>query len=788
MKINSKKFYAILMLLSILVLAIVPTVAQEDEDSDTGVTVIVGEVNYTVGFLADFGYGAVNVLLSDSSSFVDQSRTPDRTPNPDYVLPENAQLLGQVTSDPLVSPFTYEIRLPIVPIGEPRDVDNDGEEDAGVIINDISVFVNMYGTPYWDQFREYGAGFSSLLTTDEFALRYEYIGGKLIVWAPDDEQGFPSGFGEDGLLFSDDDPITTLKAGYTVVDMNTDPFTFDRSSTATVDLIEAEQSLQPADYTNLSYTAAFDALIDQMRREYSFTEYKGLDWDALYEEFAPRIAEAEANNDAAAFQFAIRDFTWSIPDGHVGANLPLTNDDFFLNTDGGLGVAVRETDDGRVIVHYLTAGAPAEAAGIQLGAEIIAWNGVPIQEALPEVVTYAAPYSTEHNLRLQQLRYITRSVVGSTITIEYRNPDAEETAKADLVSVRERDSWSFSSIARGSAPATALPVEFSVLDSGYGYARVNTFSSNPLILLSNWEWMINTLNANGIEGLVIDLRWNGGGYNLYNQLAGYFTREEVIVGNDANYVPGSGTSDGFFVDPTGEEKLRPNPDGIYYGGKVAILISPNCASSCEFFGYVMSLLDNVTVIGFYPTAGLGGNITPVYLPGGLYFQFTTGRALNAEGGIRLEGIGVVPDIDVPVNEETLFAEGDVLLDAAVTHLDSATTIPVADGGTIEVGTPVDGVLVAGERIAYTFETGDGGFFDIVVSDPTGNLDTVLRIYIAGQTTVAAENDDDSNGGTVNSGFRGLELPPNFTLILEVAGYEDAQSGAFTISITPSEGE
>lgn len=786
MKINTKILFSIVMFLIISALVFVPAIAQESETSDTGVAVVIGEVNYTVEFLADFGYGAVNVLLSDLSSFVDQARTPDRMPNPDYVLPESGQFLGRVTSDPLVSPFTYEVRLPILPVGERRDVDNDDEEDAGVVINEISVFINMYGTPYWDQFREYTAGFSSLLTTDEFALRYEYIGGKLLVWSPDDQQGFPSGFGEDGLLFSADDPITTLKAGYTVVDLDTDPFTFDRSTTAKVDLVEAEQSLKPADYTNLSYTEAFEALVNQMRREYAFTEYKGIDWDALYAEFAPRVAEAEANNDPAAFQFAIRDFTWSIPDGHVGASLPLTNQEFFTNTDGGLGMAIRETDDGRVIVNYLTPGGPAEAAGIQLGAEIIAWNGIPIQEALPNVVTYAAPYSTQHNLRLQQLRYITRSVLGSTVTVEYRNPDAEESTKAEMVSVQERDSWRFSSITRGSAPPTALPVEFKVLDSGYGYARVNTFSQSPLILLSNWEWMIKTLNENEIEGLIIDLRWNSGGYNLYNQLAGYFTRQEVVVGNSAKYTPGSGTPDEFYVDPIDEDKLRPNPDGIYYGGKIAVLVSPNCASSCEFFAYVLSLLDNVTVIGFYPTAGLGGNITPVYLPGGLYFQFTTGRALDAQGNIRLEGIGVVPDIDVPVNEETLFAEGDVLLDRAVAHLDSATSIPVVDGGVIEVGTPIDGELVVGQRIAYTFETGQGGVFDIVVSDPTGKLDTVLRIYIAGQTRVAAENDDDEIGNTVNSGFRGLELPPNFTLILEVAGFEDAQSGAFTISITPSE--
>jgi C-terminal processing protease CtpA/Prc len=786
MKRNSQNIYATLLLLVLLALAIMPAFAQNDDDK--GVTVITGEVNYTVGFLSDFGYGSVTVVLSDSSSFVDQARRPDRIPDPDYVVPESGQFLGYVTSDPLVSPFTYEIRLPIVPVGEARDVDNDGEDDAGVVINDISVFVNVYGTVYWDQNREYGAGFSSLLTTTEFTHRYEPIGGKFVVWSPDNQQGFPSGLGEDGLLFTDDDPIITLQAGYTVVDIGTDPFTFDRSAIATVDLVEQEQSLQPADYTNLSYTAAFDALIDQMRREYSFTEYKGVDWDALYEEFAPRIAEAEANNDAAAFQFAIRDFTWSIPDGHVGANLPLTNGEFFTNTDGGLGMAIRETDDGRVIVNYLTPGGPAENAGIQLGAEIFAWNGVPILEALPEVVTYAAPYSTSHNRRLQELRYITRSVVGSEVEVKYQNPDSEETQTAVMISVDERDSWRFSSIARGSAPPTALPVEFSVLDSGYGYARVNTFSENPTILLSNWEWMVKTLNANNIPGLVIDLRWNGGGYNLYNQLAGYFTREEVIVGTSANYVPGSGTPDEFFVDPIDIDKIRPNPDGIYYDGKIVVIVSPNCASACEFFGYALSLLDNVTVVGFYPTAGLGGNITPVYLPDGLYFQFTTGRALDAEGNIRLEGIGVVPDIDVPVNEETLFAEGDVLLDTAVAHLDSVTSIPVNDGGVVEVGIPVEGELVAGERIAYTFETGDGGTFDIVLSDPTGNLDTVLRIYIAGQTSVAAENDDDEKGGTVNSGFRGIELPANFTLILEVAGYEDAQSGAFTLTITPVEGE
>ena len=42
----------------------------------------------------------------------------------------------------------------------------------------------------------------------------EIIGGKLLVWAPDWDQVFPSSFGEDGLLFTSDDPISAIPAGW----------------------------------------------------------------------------------------------------------------------------------------------------------------------------------------------------------------------------------------------------------------------------------------------------------------------------------------------------------------------------------------------------------------------------------------------------------------------------------------------------------------------------------------------------------------------------------------------
>ncbi len=249
-----------------------------------------------------------------------------------------------------------------------RDVDNDGEEDPGVMTYAVAYWTNTFGDPYLERRDLHGGGWSTAFATTRIESspsgKGEVTGGQYLVWAPDDQQGFPSGFGEDGLLFTEDDPIVRLPAGYTIVDMDTDPFTFDRSAIPQLELYEPE-TLVLDDFSDLSYPEAFDAMVDKMRKEYAFTEYKGVDWDALVAEFRPRFEEAQESNDNLAYRRALRDFVWSIPDGHVGGATVL--EDFREAISGGLGISIRDVDDGRVIVNFLTPGGPAEEAGIQLG-------------------------------------------------------------------------------------------------------------------------------------------------------------------------------------------------------------------------------------------------------------------------------------------------------------------------------------------------------------------------------------------------------------------------------------
>lgn len=620
---------------------------------------ITGSVTYTNPLFTE-GSAQPLVILEDQAGFVDRNEA--------FIMPVESQTLGQLTSDFYTSPFTYSITLPAVPKGTPRDVDNDSQADPGVQIFAIAYWNNTFGDPYLEERDLYGGGWSTAyastrVSADADTAR-EIIGGTFLVYAPDDQQGFPSGFGADSLLFTGDEPVVRLPQGYTLVNLDTNPFTFDRSATPVVDLIEGEAAVD--DFSDLPYSQAFDAMIDKMRHEYAFTEYKGIDWDAKAAEFRPRFVEAEANNDAYAYRVALRDFLRSIPDGHVGGVFLI--DEIQSKFIDGLGIAVRELDDGRIMVVYVLPGGPADRAGIQLRAELVAVNGQPIDEYVSANVPPTSPFSSEVNKRLEQLRWSLRFPAESTVKVTYRNPgEAEQTAK--LQSENEWDSFEFSSL----TPALTgfeQPLEYELLDSSYAYVKIYSFNDNSLLTVQLWERMIETLKEQNIPGLIIDMRQNGGGSGfLADQMAAYFFDEPHILGNTGYY---DRKRDTFVFDPRYASRFYLPPENLRYHGEIAVITGPNCFSACEFFTYAMTIENRAAIVGQYPTGGLGGSIQDFLMPEGEQVRFTVGRAVDPNGNIHIEGKGIAPTVRVPVSEETVFSKGDPLLDAAVDYLDENT--------------------------------------------------------------------------------------------------------------------
>ena len=589
----------------------------------------------------------------------------------------------------------------------------------------------------------------------------------------------PVGLGEDGLLFTDDDPTVSVPQGYTLVDMDTDPFTFDRSEEVTVELIEGEGS-EADNFSELSYAEAFDGMVEKFRNEYAFTEYKNIDWDAKIAEFRPHFEEADANDDPATYEFALRDFLWSIPDGHV--SMPFTDITFSRfqeETAGGIGIAIRELDDGRTIVNFLTEGGPADEAGIELRAEILALNGQPIGDVVGEAVPWSSPFSTEDFKRLQQLRYAMRFLLDTEVEVTYQNPGGSEPATVTLTAVPEPASFSFSSFNRG-LTGFELPVEYEpIAGTNYALVRITDFLDNERLTIDLWERMINTVQSQGIEGLIIDMRNNGGGNGwLALQMAAYFFDEPLVVGNTGYY---DEDTDDFFFDPNTARNFILPPEEQRYHGPIALLVSPNCASACEFFSYYMTVADRADVVGHYTSAGLGGSVERFFMPNGIAPQLTIGRAVDENGDIYLEGIGVVPTVRVPVTEETLFAEGDPILDAAIVHLNDVLAYDILDSGTIQVGDVVTASIRPNARLHYTLTLPADTFTSIFV-EADGTIDPVLNLLDETGENLLLSNDDRADD-TLNAGLEELEnTDEDFTLIVEVATVGDQDEGTFTLRV------
>ncbi|MCB2178796.1 PDZ domain-containing protein [bacterium] len=590
------------------------------------------------------------VLLEDQAGFVARDL--------DFEFPLPSQTIGPVWQ---VDEQTMEfsLSLPSVPQGTLLDVDNNGGEDQGVMIFQVAFWSNTWGGPFLEE-REgtgWSGSYTSALTDPD--RDYEIFGGKLVIWAPDDQQSFPTGFGADNMLFTEDDPVAAVPAGYSIVDLDSEPFSIYKE--ATPEFILSEGPGEVKDYSDMSFADAFDTLFERISIEYPFTVEKNIDWDGLYAEFAPKI---EAANSTYEFYQVMHEFVLRIPDAHVGLGF---NDDanqyFYMTNGASFGMVLAELSDERVIVTDVLPGYAAEGAGIEVGAEIINWGGKPIQTALGNVQPFFGPYSTEQAKRFEQLVFLTRYPDGTKVNISYQNPGGEVT-DVTMTATVEYDSL-FEWIPYFEEDPVQLPVQAEMLDGNIAYLKISTFSDDYNLMAQTYQRYIENLIDNDINGLIIDLRVNlGGSGGLAANFYGYFINEEIPFAQNSYYNHDLGE---FEYD---EEPATLEPAPEYYDGPIAVLVSPYCVSACEGFAYWLTLNDRATIVGNAGTAGAFGEVGrgQYTLPGDLDMQIPTGRPETLDGQLLIEGVGVQPDIVVPVTEASALGLEDNVLNAAINAL------------------------------------------------------------------------------------------------------------------------
>lgn len=646
-----RKYAALLAAAFLLTSCLSPAAAPESAVPFIQPYLIQGSYQVTNDFVLTRYYTEHAVGLVDMHGFVIRDAA--------WELPLESQVLGYASFDPSALSGTYQLNLPLLPRGTFNDVDNNGAADQGVQIYAVAYFPNLHGGPFSNGF-DHSQGWPTYLSSAKTNPENgdEVTGGKLVVWSPDARQLFPSGFGADGLLFTADDPLQPLEAGYSIVDMDQSPFMFSRETTPEITLYEPVD-VATKDFSAQSYTQAFDAMFDVVRKEYAFGDVPGKspDWDALYASILPRIKAAEENASPNEYYLALRDFTRAFRDGHVSLSAgDYGNNDFQTAISGGYGFAIRELDDGRVFAVFVLEGGPAQSAGMQQGAEILEFNGMPISDAISAVIPYSIQ-SSDFAIRYQQARYLLATQPGQTAQVKFLNPDGE-IQTATLTAIAEQQSFGRTSVNYGADRSSMLPVDSRIITTGadrIGYVRVNSNADDLNLTVRLFERALQNFQSLQLAGIIIDMRYNTGGSLL--GLAGFLTNQPIEMGQIEYFSNETGN-----FEPKGPREVIHPAERIYSFEKQVLLIGQACFSACEIEAYAFSRVPGMIVVGQTSTAGSVSDIARgrFKMPEGFELTIPTGRLTAADGSIFLEGQGVQPTLRVPVDETTAFSTDDVV--------------------------------------------------------------------------------------------------------------------------------
>ena len=385
---------------------------------------------------------------------------------------------------------------------------------------------------------------------------------------------------------------------------------------------------------------SFELIWSTIRDQYWDPDFGGVNWQAVHDELRPKIEGAASMSDARAVMSDMMD---RLGKSHFGLIPAEVYED--LDAKGGEGTAGLEVRilDGRAIVTSVEEGSPAASEGVHAGWEIRRVEGTALAPSLDKISAHYRDATT------QEL-YLARSVLaklsgdpGSAVHVEF------------LDGARRRVSKTLTRIQPQGTPAkfgylptihvwfrTSRPAE----DTGY---IAFNFFLDPAHLMTEFGDALGKCAA--CPGVVIDLRGNPGGLGIMALgMAGWFIEkpDQRLGTMHMRQAP---------------IKFTVNPRRPAYRGRVAMLVDACSASTSEIFAGGMKDLGRARIFGTR-TAGAALPSAIDRLPNGDAFQHAIADYVS-EGGRPLEGIGVIPDVEVKLTREALLAGRDPVLEAAI---------------------------------------------------------------------------------------------------------------------------
>ncbi len=190
-----------------------------------------------------------------------------------------------------------------------------------------------------------------------------------------------------------------------------------------------------------------------------------------------------------------------------------------------------------------------------------------------------------------------------------------------------------------------------------GYIRYNSFMN--IVSRKNLEEAIYQLG--NIQGLIIDVRNNSGGYiNMVDTIASCFCSSDITTGY-IRYKTGKGHNDFRDFKP----KILQAHSKPLYNGNIVVLTNRGVYSSANDFISSMKCLDNVTIIGDKTGGGGGAPFTSELYNG---WQVINSRNPLFDKNKQHIEFGIDPDIKVDMNPTQETSGIDSIIEYAIDYL------------------------------------------------------------------------------------------------------------------------
>lgn len=276
-------------------------------------------------------------------------------------------------------------------------------------------------------------------------------------------------------------------------------------------------------------------------------------------------------------------------------------------------VLTQERDSGMIHILRVYEKSPAEKAGMKDEDILYKVDGKEVTgEDLSEVV--------------KQIKGEKGTEVKLTVIRGKANEEVELTAVRDIVK--------------------AQTVEHRMLEGGIGYVAVSEFDE---VTLDQYKKALQSLDADGMKALVVDLRNNpGGNLNTVCDMLDYMLPEGLIV---------------YTQDKQGKRQEMKSDEKNQFTKPVAVLVNGHSASASEIYAGAMQDYKAGTIVG---TQTFGkGVVQRIYdLKNGTCMKLTVSEYFTPKGR-NINGKGITPDVEVEYKPDEKHPEADNQLDKAV---------------------------------------------------------------------------------------------------------------------------